>query len=439
MGLYDDLDFTIPKGAKDEAKRGLEWRKEFGRGGTSVGLNSARYIINNTTAGAEKVRHIAKYFPRHEVDKQAEGYSPGEDGYPSNGRIAWALWGGNAGRSWSQKLVRAMNKRDEKNATALALVERLNKTQQIDNEILASEFESKESKNEIWNAYNDLLTSWDNALTNEYFTLLKTQTNDVLSLIKQYGALLPATQGLMNSQIDRTTKMWSADLYDLYLSMGTDFAFFQTEILLPETIQRVKQKPPKKLKPKTEVIATGFLPIRSSNFLVPMQPLMRNSDSIKFVQDRLNTVMPELAETTKKRLNTALRRSIQEARDLGLTGQALDDYVANGISDVLGKKRLGRASTIARTEGQAIAQHGMEQAGKKSKLDLEKEWITRRDGLVRDAHVKMDGKRINFTKSFNVSGYKMDYPSDVKYGASAGLVVNCRCSLIYHKKRRRSI
>ena len=56
-GIYDDLDFTIPKGAKDEAKRGLEWRKEYGRGGTSVGINSARYILNNTTAGAESKTH----------------------------------------------------------------------------------------------------------------------------------------------------------------------------------------------------------------------------------------------------------------------------------------------------------------------------------------------------------------------------------------------
>ena len=71
-GKYDDLDFTIPKGAKEEARRGLDWVKEFRRGGTSVGRGSARYILSNQTAGAEKVRHIAKYFPRHEVDKQAE-------------------------------------------------------------------------------------------------------------------------------------------------------------------------------------------------------------------------------------------------------------------------------------------------------------------------------------------------------------------------------
>jgi hypothetical protein len=31
------------------------------------------------------------YFARHEIDKQGKGYSPGEDGFPSAGRIAWAL------------------------------------------------------------------------------------------------------------------------------------------------------------------------------------------------------------------------------------------------------------------------------------------------------------------------------------------------------------
>ena len=43
------------------------------------------------------------FFARHEVDKQAEGFSSGEKGYPSNGRIAWALWGGDAGKSWANK------------------------------------------------------------------------------------------------------------------------------------------------------------------------------------------------------------------------------------------------------------------------------------------------------------------------------------------------
>jgi hypothetical protein len=42
---------------------------------------------------------------RHEVDKQGTGFTPSEDGFPSNGRIAWALWGGDAGFTWSKSIT----------------------------------------------------------------------------------------------------------------------------------------------------------------------------------------------------------------------------------------------------------------------------------------------------------------------------------------------
>lgn len=113
-GKYDDLDFSIPAGVKKQAEIGLEWSKEYGRGGTSVGKNTANYLINNSVAAPEKVRHIARYFPRHAVDLQvASNSQPGAAGYPGAGLIAWKLWGGNEGRRWSAKLVEAMNKRDE--------------------------------------------------------------------------------------------------------------------------------------------------------------------------------------------------------------------------------------------------------------------------------------------------------------------------------------
>jgi len=103
--------YTIPKGAQEEAKRALEWRKEYKRGGTPVGLNTARTLARGGQIGIEKVRHIAKYFPRHEVDKKAKGYSPGEDGFPSNGRIAWALWGGDTAWRWARAIVERENKK----------------------------------------------------------------------------------------------------------------------------------------------------------------------------------------------------------------------------------------------------------------------------------------------------------------------------------------
>tara|TARA_R110000764_G_scaffold42317_2_gene95268 strand:+ start:3755 stop:6013 length:2259 start_codon:yes stop_codon:yes gene_type:complete len=93
----------------NEAKRGLEWRKEFGRGGTEVGVARARDISNRKELSFDTVKRMYSYFSRHEVDKKAEGFSPGEEGYPSAGRIAWALWGGNAGFSWARKISNQIN------------------------------------------------------------------------------------------------------------------------------------------------------------------------------------------------------------------------------------------------------------------------------------------------------------------------------------------
>lgn len=91
---------------REEAERGLEWRREYGRGGTEVGVARARDISNGADLSMDTVRRMASYFARHEVDKEAEGFRPGEDGYPSAGRIAWALWGGDPGKSWANRILR---------------------------------------------------------------------------------------------------------------------------------------------------------------------------------------------------------------------------------------------------------------------------------------------------------------------------------------------
>lgn len=90
---------------KDEAQRGLDWRSEFGRGGTEVGIARARDIVNGKNLSEDTVKRMRSFFARHEVDKEAQGFRPGEDGYPSNGRIAWALWGGDAGKSWADDIT----------------------------------------------------------------------------------------------------------------------------------------------------------------------------------------------------------------------------------------------------------------------------------------------------------------------------------------------
>ena len=104
-----DIDLSIPDSVKKTAAIGLSQRREFGRGGTSVGIGSARKLSAGGNASEQFVRKVSSYFPRHEVDKQGKGWSPGEDGYPSNGRIAWNLWGGDAGWAWARSKTETLN------------------------------------------------------------------------------------------------------------------------------------------------------------------------------------------------------------------------------------------------------------------------------------------------------------------------------------------
>ena len=96
--------YQTTEAMKAEARRGLEWRATFGRGGTPIGVASARDII----AGAvtySRVLRIRSFLARHEIDKQGEGFTPSGDGYPSAGRIAWALWGGDPAKTWAENII----------------------------------------------------------------------------------------------------------------------------------------------------------------------------------------------------------------------------------------------------------------------------------------------------------------------------------------------
>jgi HK97 family phage major capsid protein len=121
MAKYKGVEInTSPSdGMVDEAERGLDWREEYGRGGTAVGVARARDIINGRDLSINTVKRMYSFFARHEVDKQAEGFSPGEEGYPSAGRIAWALWGGDPGFSWSKRIVKRLDSLDDRSMLEL--------------------------------------------------------------------------------------------------------------------------------------------------------------------------------------------------------------------------------------------------------------------------------------------------------------------------------
>jgi phage portal protein BeeE len=109
-----DVDLSVTAGMITEAKRGLAWREEFGRGGTNIGAGRATQIINNKKLSEDVWRRTKSYFDRHQKDNEGQGWSPNQEGYPSAGRIAWALWGGDAGYSRAKAIVKRLNaERDE--------------------------------------------------------------------------------------------------------------------------------------------------------------------------------------------------------------------------------------------------------------------------------------------------------------------------------------
>lgn len=88
------------------AERALEWRREYGRGGTDVGVARARNIANRDNLSSETVARMRSFFARHGTNR-ADHYSRKEpDGGPTAWRIAWDLWGGDPGKSWSERIGR---------------------------------------------------------------------------------------------------------------------------------------------------------------------------------------------------------------------------------------------------------------------------------------------------------------------------------------------
>ena len=110
--------FVPPKGAQENAKRGLELRREFKRGGTMVGVARARDISNGASLPLETVNRMVSYFARHEVDKKGKDF--GNASNPSRGYIAWLLWGGDAGKTWADSIAEREKKKDKSMTTDLA-------------------------------------------------------------------------------------------------------------------------------------------------------------------------------------------------------------------------------------------------------------------------------------------------------------------------------
>lgn len=163
-----------------------------------------------------------------------------------------------------------------------------------------------------------------------------------------------------------------------------------------------------------------------------------------FTENRINNVSGGIINTKQKELG----RSVQLAQ---IEVSEMDTPPANSINSIAAIAATNFAvrfpadsARIAATEVQTGAESakriesasfeytvsGLATAGL-ALVDYEKEWHTRGDKEVRPAHRAVDFEKIDAADLFTVGGERLAYPADSTHGATAGNVINCRCSAIY--------
>ena len=112
-----DINLMPTDGMRKEAERYRAWKKEGEGGGTDDARTRATQILSGNELSPDTVITMNAWFARHESDKSGKGFRPGEEGYPSNGRVAWAAWGGDAGQTWARSKSNSIKKARERTMT----------------------------------------------------------------------------------------------------------------------------------------------------------------------------------------------------------------------------------------------------------------------------------------------------------------------------------
>jgi hypothetical protein len=99
--------YIPPMDVRIAARRALDWISEgkAGDGFTRIGRSRAGQLASGEGISLATLKRMKSFFSRHEVDKEAIGFSQGEKGFPSAGRVAWDAWGGDDGFTWAKTMV----------------------------------------------------------------------------------------------------------------------------------------------------------------------------------------------------------------------------------------------------------------------------------------------------------------------------------------------
>jgi hypothetical protein len=83
-------------------------RKTHGRGGALVGVHRAVQLAHRQPLSVDTLKRMWSYFRRRRVDRKAPGFFGGPS-FPSAGRFAWDLWGGDVGLRWAESVLNRLD------------------------------------------------------------------------------------------------------------------------------------------------------------------------------------------------------------------------------------------------------------------------------------------------------------------------------------------
>ncbi len=161
---------------------------------------------------------------------------------------------------------------------------------------------------------------------------------------------------------------------------------------------------------------------------VPFDVIRDKAERFARIQARLRVA--DIQATTKAQI----RRIIALGIEAGQSPEVIADQIRKQFDTIKG----ARAARIARTEMGGALNHGALETARETQIrtqeEITKTWITILDGKCREAHCNTHGQVQPVDQNFEVNGFSMSRPHDP--GAPASMVVNCRCTMAFKKRRR---
>ncbi len=125
-------------------------------------------------------------------------------------------------------------------------------------------------------------------------------------------------------------------------------------------------------------------------------------------------------------VNQETEEALREVLKEGVAAGDSIGTLSKKVAEVFDQAEGYRSERIARTETVAVTNRGAMDAYEQSGVVQKGEWITARDGSVRESH-QIDGQERNLGQPFTLAdGVQMDYPGDPD--APPSDIINCRCA-----------